>query len=196
VIGHPGQGATTLALALLAGASQAGSWCAAVGVPDPGVVAAAELGIDLRRVVFVPYPGPAWAEAAGDLMDGVDVVLVRPPARPRLTAARHLGARARERKVALVVLADRSEGWPEGADLTLSVTGGTWEGVGRGHGHLEARRVTVEAGGRRAAGATKTHVLWLPGKAGTVAAPEDGRPDGSAVPRARPDGSGDGPAAA
>ncbi|HXY27922.1 MAG TPA: hypothetical protein VEH82_06545, partial [Acidimicrobiales bacterium] len=49
VAGQPGQGATTLALALLAAASASGSWCAAVGLPDPGVVAAAGLGLDLRR---------------------------------------------------------------------------------------------------------------------------------------------------
>ena len=104
VAGLPGHGATTLALALLAAASQAGSWCAAVGLPDPGVVAAAELGIDLRRVVFVPHPGSGWAEAAGDLLPGVDVVLVRPPGRARQTAARHLSARARERQAALIVL--------------------------------------------------------------------------------------------
>src|SRR5580658_6403137 len=72
VAGKPGHGATTLALALLAAASQAGSWCAAVGLPDPGVVAAAGLGLDLRRVVFVPHPGTDWAEAAGALLSGVD----------------------------------------------------------------------------------------------------------------------------
>ena len=104
VAGQPGHGATTLALALLAAASAAGSWCAAVGLPDPGVVAAAGLGLDLRRVVFVPHPGSGWAEAAGDLLSGVDAVLVRPPGRARLTAARHLTARARERQAALVVL--------------------------------------------------------------------------------------------
>src|ERR1700728_1788738 len=65
VTGQPGHGATTLALALLAAASAAGSWFAAVGLPDPGVVAAAGLGLDLRRVVFVPHPGTGWAEAAG-----------------------------------------------------------------------------------------------------------------------------------
>ena len=89
VRGQPGHGATTLALALLAGASATGSWCAVVGLPDPGVVAAAGLGLDLRRVVFVPCPGRSWAEAAGDLLSGVDAVLVRPPGKTRLTAARH-----------------------------------------------------------------------------------------------------------
>src|ERR1700727_2454260 len=94
VTGLPGHGATTLALALMAAASAAGSWCAVVGLADPGVVAAAGLGLDLRRVVFVPHPGPGWAEAAGDLLSGVDAVLIRPPGRARLTAARHLTAPA------------------------------------------------------------------------------------------------------
>ncbi len=133
VAGLPGHGATTLALALLAAASQAGSWCAAVGLPDPGVVAAAELGIDLRRVVFVPHPGSGWAEAAGDLLPGVDVVLVRPPGRARHTAARHLSAKARERQTALVVLVDHGNDWPQGGDLALSVGAIEWEGVGRGY---------------------------------------------------------------
>src|SRR5271154_1578495 len=95
--GPPGHGATTLGLALLAAASQAGSWRAAAGLPPPGVVEAAGLGLDLRRVVFVPRPGNGWAEAAGDLLSGGDAVLVRPPGRGRPTAARHLTARARAR---------------------------------------------------------------------------------------------------
>src|SRR5215216_851517 len=39
-----------LALALVAGASGAGSWMAAVGLPDLGIVAAAETGIALERL--------------------------------------------------------------------------------------------------------------------------------------------------
>ena len=149
VAGAPGHGATTLALALLAAASEAGSWCAAVGLPDPGVVAAAGLGLDLRRVVFVPHPGNGWAEAAGDLLSGVDAVLVRPPGRARLTAARHLIARARDRQAALVVLLEGPGAWPEGGDLALSVGRSRWEGVGRGHGHLRGRRAEVRVSGRR-----------------------------------------------
>src|SRR5579862_1950434 len=112
VAGAPGRGATTLGFALLATASSSGCWCAVTGVSDPGVVAMAELGIDLRRVVFVPRPKAGWAEAAGELLNGVDVVLVRPPGRARLTAARHLAARARERQCALVVLIEHPENWP------------------------------------------------------------------------------------
>jgi hypothetical protein len=188
VCGRPGHGATTLALALLAAASQAGSWCAAVGLPDPGVLAAAELGIDLRRVVFVPHPGGGWAEAAGDLLAGVDVVLVRPPGRARQTAARHLSARARERQTALVVLVEQVSAWPEGGDLALSVGAIEWEGVGRGHGHLQRRRAEVRVSGRRSAGRPVERSLWLPAESGVVAAQGEGGPIGP--------GPGDGPEAA
>src|SRR5215216_3953057 len=46
-----------LALALVAGASAAGSWVAAVGLPDLGIVAAAETGIALERLAVT---SSAW----------------------------------------------------------------------------------------------------------------------------------------
>ncbi len=190
VAGQPGHGATTLALALLAAASQAGSWCAAVGLPDPGIAAAAELGVDLRRVVFVPHPGRGWAEAAGDLLPGVDVVLIRPPGRAGTTVARHLAARARDRQTALVVLVERFSDWPQGGDLALVVGDVAWQGIGRGHGHLQGRRAEVRVSGRRSAGRAAECTLWLPAGSGVVAATaevEDG--PGRAGP-------GTGPAAA
>jgi hypothetical protein len=209
VTGAPGHGATTLALALMAAASAAGSWCAVVGLADPGVVAAAGFGLDLRRVVFVPHPGNGWAEAAGDLLSGVDAVLIRPPGRARLTAARHLTARARERQAALVVLLEGPGAWPEGGDLALSVGAVEWEGIGRGHGHLQGRRAEVRVSGRRAAGRVSECSLWLPAGSGAVENAEDEsapvgepvRPGESAragVERRGPVGAGpgDGPEAA
>ena len=77
-----GLGGLSLALSLLSEASTNGHWAAVVGVDDPGVMAMVELGVDLRRVLFVPRPRGAWAESAADLLDGVDLVLVRPPSRP------------------------------------------------------------------------------------------------------------------
>ncbi|MBA2496786.1 MAG: hypothetical protein H0V33_06755, partial [Acidimicrobiia bacterium] len=50
--GRPG-GATSLALAVAAGPSAAGSWVAAVGVPSLGLAAAAGYGVDLDRLVLV-----------------------------------------------------------------------------------------------------------------------------------------------
>jgi hypothetical protein len=145
-----------------------------VGLSDPGVVAAAGLGLDLRRVVFVPHPGPGWADAAGDLLSGVDAVLVRPPGRARLTAARRLSARARERQTALLVLLEEVGCWPEGGDLALSVGATRWEGLGHGHGHLLSRRAEVQVSGRRAAGRATVCSLWLPAGTGAVASLEGG----------------------
>src|SRR5437879_10744297 len=50
-------GGTSLALALAAGPSQAGSWCAAVGLPSLGLVAAVEGGVVLERFPLVARPG-------------------------------------------------------------------------------------------------------------------------------------------
>jgi hypothetical protein len=166
-------GGTTLALALIAGASNAGSWCAAVGLSDPGVAAMTELGIDLSHLVLTPHPGSVWAEVVGELLNGVDVVLVRLPGRTRLTVARHLVARGRERQAALVVLGARPDDWPIAPDVTLRVEAGEWEGLGAGHGNLRARRSAVWASARRGDHHGRHHPLLLPSPTGAVAeAPE------------------------
>ncbi len=77
VTGDPG--AVSLAMAVVAAASAAGSWCAFAGVGDLGAVAAHDLGVDLERLSLVPRPGVAWAEVTAALLDGVDLVVLRPP---------------------------------------------------------------------------------------------------------------------
>jgi hypothetical protein len=162
-------GGTTLALALMVAASQAGSWCAVVGVPSLGGVTAAGLGVAVERLALVPEPGDQWATVVAALVDAVDIVLVQVPRRLRPADARRLAARARERGTILVPL---GEGWVEGADVRLSVTGAEWHGLGRGYGHLQARSAEVMASGRGAANRQRRVRLWLPGPAGTVAAYE------------------------
>jgi hypothetical protein len=162
-------GATSLALALLAEATATGSWAAAVGVPSIGLAAAAELGVTLGRLVMVADPGPrSWATTTATLVDAFDLVLVRPSGRVRAGDARRLAARARERG-AVVVHAGGAP-WPEAHDVRLTVESARWEGLGHGHGHLQARRVDVVAGGRRAAGRPTRVALWLPGPDGALAA--------------------------
>jgi hypothetical protein len=154
-----------LALALVAGASAAGSWVAAVGLPDLGILAAAETGIVLERLALVPVPGTrTWATVVAALLDAIDVVLVRAPARLPAAQARRLAARARERGAVLVPLG----AWPGPADLHLTVTASTWEGLGQGHGRLQARRVEIAASGRGAATRERHAHLWLPSAAGTI----------------------------
>src|SRR5687767_6402679 len=124
-------GSTSLALQLAVGASAAGSWTAAVGLPSLGAVAAAEAGIVLERLALVPKPGEQWATVVAALLDALDVVLVRPPHRLRQGDTRKLIARARERGAVLVPLGP----W-EGADMRLEVASARWHGVGHGDGHL------------------------------------------------------------
>jgi hypothetical protein len=158
-----------LALSLLA-ASQAGSWCAAVGLPELGLVAAAGVGVSLDRFALVPNPGEQWSMVTAALIDAIDVVLVRPPGRVRLTDARRLVARARERGSVLVPI---SSAWSEAADIRLRVVAGGWDGLGQGHGVLQARTVEVVATGRGAASRERRVCLWVPGTDGKVTSAPD-----------------------
>ena len=158
-------GATSLALALLAGPSQAGSWCAAVGLPSLGLVAAAEVGIALERFPLIARPGQEWPAVVAALFDAVDVVLVSLPRHVRTGDARRLVAKARERGAVLVTTGPSRA---LAADVRLTVERAAWEGLGRGHGRLRARRLDVVATGRGAAGREHRTSLWLPGPDGGV----------------------------
>jgi hypothetical protein len=162
VTAPPGSGGLSLALSLLSGASDKGHWAGVVGVDDPGVVAIAELGIDLRRVLFVPRPGAAWAECAADLLDGVDLLVVRPPARAGRVAARRLMDRVRERGTVLIGLVEPGAPWPLPADLSFTITQAQWATSSR----LDARYLTVHVGGRGEVARGAEHLVVLPNRKG------------------------------
>jgi hypothetical protein len=165
-------GATSLALALLAGPSQAGSWCAAVGMPSLGLVAATEVGIALERFPLVARPGGEWPGVVAALLDAVDVVLVCLPRHVRTADARRLAARARDRGAVLIA---NGSSTALATDVRLSVVETAWEGLGPGHGRLRARRMEVVAGGRGAAARERRVSLWLPAATGGVeAVPSNG----------------------
>lgn len=161
--GCPGR--TSLLLALLAGASAEGSWCALVGLPEVGPEAAAAMGIDLGRLALVPDPGARWLTVVSALLDGIDLVAVRPApgVRPRPVDARRLAARARYQSSVLLVTGPT---WPEGCDLSVEVVSADWKGPGSGYGSLQRRLVEVAVGGRRAASRRRRGALWLPGDSG------------------------------
>ena len=98
----PAGGGTSLMLALLAEASRAGSWCAVVGVPALGALAAQESGIVLERLALVPNPGPDWPTVVAALIDGVDVVVTAVPGPVSASVTGRLAARARQRGSVLV----------------------------------------------------------------------------------------------
>ena len=140
--------AAALSLALAAGPSVGGSWVAAVGMPDLGLVAAAEAGVVLDRFALIPRPGKQWADVVASLIDGFDLVLARPPVHLKAGVARRLVARARERQTVLVGVG----GWPEGASMRIDARVCEWMGMGSGGdggaGHLSSIRRDLRPTGR------------------------------------------------
>jgi hypothetical protein len=153
----------SLLLALMARPSQDGSWCAVVGMPELGAEAAESLGVDLARLVFVPDPGPRWLAVTATIAEVAPVVAVRPPTRVADGQVARLAARLRDRGTVLLV----QGAWPQ-AEATLDVGDPQWSGVGRGHGYLAGREVTVTAASRRWPRARRERML-LPGADGHVA---------------------------
>ena len=174
-----------LCLALAAAASADGAWCGVAGLPEAGVMAAAGLGLDTGRLLLVPDPGPAWPQVTASLLDGCELVLLRPPrlaGRPASRPAdgragtnpasgamppqarRRLEATVRRGRGVLLVAGD----WP-GAQYRLRVVSQRWTGLGDGHGRLRACCAEVVADGRGEAAMTRTRWLWLPGEDGGVA---------------------------
>lgn len=128
-----------LALALAAGASQAGSWVGFAGLPEVGWEAAADLGIDLDRTVAVPFPGEHWLSVTAALVEVIGVVIARPPGPVSEAQAGRVSARLRQRGAVLIV-----EGsWPRAA-LRVTTVANDWTGLGSGHGHLHHREVRLE----------------------------------------------------
>jgi hypothetical protein len=165
-IGCLGPSAHALALAVAAGPTQHGSWVACAGCPGLGLQAAAEFGVDLRRVVAVPTArAAAWADVLAAMIDGFDVLVIGSAVggvgRP---AARRLQARAQARGVVMLALGDRH---PFEVDLRLSGTS-AWLGLADGHGVARARRVDARIEGRRVAQPRQAS-LWLPDITGSVA---------------------------
>ena len=174
-------GATSLALAVAAASSRAGSWVAVVGVADLGLAALEHCGMDRGHVLVVPrLPSAVWARALAVLVAGVDVVVLGPPpggppgrstsgiVPPR--TGRRLATAVRERGSVLL-----TAGWEvPGFDpsVRLEVVAEHWEGLGEGHGHLSSRRVEVTRTGRAAAARPLRHTLLLPDADGAVRAGE------------------------
>src|SRR6266567_1895827 len=153
-----------LCLALAAAASADGAWCGIAGIPEAGVLAAAALGLDAGRTLLVPDPGPSWPQVVASLLDGCELVLLRPPARAPAQVRQRLEATLRRGRGVLLVAGD----WP-GAQLRLRVASQRWTGLGDGHGRLRACCAEITADGRGEAAMTRTRWLWLPGEDGGVA---------------------------
>ncbi|HEX6355240.1 hypothetical protein [Actinophytocola sp.] len=157
------RGGTSLLFALLARATETGSWAALVGMPNLGLRAAAELGVAVRRLALVRHPGADLARVVAALLDGMDMVTVD-PARLTDSQMHRLSARARHRGAVLL-----SVGPWQGADLELTQESAAWSGLGDGHGHLAARELHLLVRGRGAAARPMAASLRLPTADGGIA---------------------------
>ncbi|MGI9123741.1 MAG: hypothetical protein ACR2JM_03185 [Mycobacterium sp.] len=139
-------GARSLAVGMAAAVSAGGGHVAVVGLPDFGLLAAAEMGADLSRLAVIPQPGSDPVEVAAVLMDGMDLVLLGLAGRcVPATRARAVIARARQRGCSLLV----ADGDWQGATLRMEARVRGYEITGPpGFGRIGAVRVAVRAQGR------------------------------------------------
>ncbi|GLY63431.1 hypothetical protein Atai01_00500 [Amycolatopsis taiwanensis] len=156
------RGSVSLLLALLAEATATGSWAAAVGMPDLGLVAARETGVELSRFALVPRPGPEFAAVTAALLDGMDLVAVS-AAGAEPSMARRLSARARHRGAVLLSFGS----WP-GAELDLSCETSRWTGLESGSGYLREHQIEIQVVGRGSAARPRRTMLTLPGNGRAV----------------------------
>nr|MCW2727116.1 hypothetical protein [Aeromicrobium sp.] len=145
----------SLATALMAGPSADGAWCGVVGTAELGLEAAAAAGVELRRTILVPDPGESWLEVTAALIDVLGVVVLRAPSHVGAKDVARISARLRQRGSILISYGD----WPR-SEARLTMRDVQWAGMGQGHGHLQARQVTIEV--QRGTAPARRGRLWLP----------------------------------
>jgi hypothetical protein len=120
--------------------------------------------MDRRRVLFSAEPSKRCLEVIAELLDGVEILIVRLSTSVSFSTARRLSARARERRAAVIIVTEDRQYWPMPADLGLSIRSSTWMGIGRGDGHLRSRRLELEVAARGEH--LRLVSLWVPAQSG------------------------------
>lgn len=138
-------GAASLHVGLVASVTSNGGWATVIGHPRFGLLAAAEMGADLRRCAFIPDPGTDPVAIAAVLIEGIDLVVLDlagadiPPSR-----ARAVTARVRRHGTVLLVTGGR---WPT-VDLHLDARVSNYSGIRGGFGRLTGLTLDVAARAR------------------------------------------------
>ena len=112
------------------------------------------------RVALIPDPGERWLQAVSSAAEVFPLVAVRSPRAASSAETARLGARLRDRGSTLLVVGP----WPS-VEASLTVSDPAWGGIGRGHGLLSSRAVTVAASGRSSPRPRRVRVM-LPGPSG------------------------------
>ncbi|MCV7178359.1 hypothetical protein [Mycolicibacterium sphagni] len=145
-------GARSLPVSMAAAVTAGGGHVAVVGLPDFGLLAAAEMGADLSRLAVIPDPGTDPVEVAAVLMDGMDlVVLGLAGGTVTATRARAVVARARQKGCTLLVARGDWQGATMRLDARVSgyeTTAGRGGAAVPGSGRISRVRLSVRAHGR------------------------------------------------
>jgi hypothetical protein len=131
---------------LLAGTTAAGGCVAVVGYPSLALAAVAAAGGDLDRMIVVPDPAPHATAVLGTLVEGLDLVLYRPPKPVAPTLARPVDARLRRSRCALTVCGGPRV-WP-GSRLHLDWRVDGVTGLGHGSGRIRGVELSGRAWGQ------------------------------------------------
>ncbi|MFN8032296.1 MAG: hypothetical protein U0Q47_03240 [Mycobacterium sp.] len=140
-------GALSLPVGMAAAVTAGGGHVAVVGLPDFGVLAAAEMGADLSRLAVIPDPGTDPVEVAAVLMDGMDLVVLGLAGRA-VTATRSRAVVARARQKGCTVVVTRGEWQDASIRLDARVRGYEMTAPVPGCGRISRVQLSVRARGR------------------------------------------------
>jgi hypothetical protein len=150
---------TSLMLLLIAEPTRAGSWVAITGFPDVGVVAATEMGVSLKRCVFIPYlTANSAPKVFAALIDSVDVVVIHQGNFVQSADARRLIARARDRQCVIIL---SKTTWQQVSPLTLKSKSSVWKQAANGYGRLKGRWLDVKVEGKGSMSRPQQTSVWL-----------------------------------
>jgi hypothetical protein len=97
-----------------------------------------------------------WADVVAAAADGFELLIVRVPSDVTPTTMRKVANRVRQRGAVIIALGDPGN---LVCDMELRVDTAVWDGVADGAGHLQQRRITVRASGRRMPGRCRREVV-------------------------------------
>lgn len=155
VVACSGDAALSVALLLVAQATQAGSWLAVVGVEHIAILAAAERGVALERLVLVhpPQQSKEWSTTVAAVVDGFDLIIMSVPRGVSPSDVRRVHTRIQARQAVAIIVNNDSSGIKSSQlfhpDVVLHTTTSQWVGADQGAGFLQHRDVRVQVSGRR-----------------------------------------------
>ena len=149
-----GDAAVSLALRVVAAATQAGSWLGVVGVAHFGLMSACEQGVALQRMVLVTPTANKreWVSTVAAVADGFELIMLQVPHGVGVADAQRVQARIQSRRNVLVLVDTARKSAPQYVfqpDVVLHTNTTKWHGIEQGAGYVQSREISVAVSGRR-----------------------------------------------